>query len=122
MEDSTLQVCPFHRLKCKEIEKNRKDIDEMKDKLATKADLKEIKDAVEKKMPLWALASFILIGMGVSTYFTYDLRANAREVKTINLNVSTLKANQDLLLRAFNITPLEPEKPKEVKENDEHDE
>ena len=106
------EVCPFHKFKCEEINKNRQDIEEMKQTLATKDDFKILHQAVEKRMPIWTLSALILIVMGIIGYLIYDMRGFAAEAKTINTNVSTLKANQNILLRAFNIAPVE--QPKEV--------
>lgn len=93
------EVCAFHSIKCKAIEANKRTIHEIEGKMATKEDLNHLWDEVKVKAPRWVL--ILLVGLMISV-----LGWLVTGVEKKFGQIYVLKANQEILLKAFDINPV----------------
>lgn len=100
-------VCPYHEIKCEEIRKNTRNIEKLRD---------DMNEELKNKVPRWVFITFITSAITVFTIFSglvlYGVRASNKEIKSANNLMSTVQANQKILLEAFDIKPVEKSKPK----------
>ena len=119
--DDDMNLCPFHKAKCDEIHRNRDSIDSLKNGIVKKEDLVDMKKDIKSKAPRWALVLFIVTSITVGGYIGKLVLTGIKETHTEMKNVSEsfweLKANQKILLQAFNITPISKQREVEDEEN-----
>jgi hypothetical protein len=92
-------TCSFHKIKCRAIEKNEIHIEQLFEKMATKDDVKEMKDLIKTKAPRWVVTLFIttsvIIFLTVIGWIGLRLEA-----------IPKIEANQEILMDAFRIEPV----------------
>lgn len=109
-------VCPYHEIKCEEIRKNTRNIEKLRDE-----NIKEIgklrddmNEELKNKVPRWVFITFVTSAITVFTIFSglvlYGVRASNKEIKSASNAMSTVQANQKILLEAFDIKPIEKNK------------
>jgi len=96
--ESDRSVCAFHDIKCSAIHKNEAHIEQLFERTATKEDLKEMREDIKSRAPRWVL--IILVGITI-TMFGWIATRMEEKFDTIH----TIKANQEVLLKAFHIQP-----------------
>ena len=92
-------VCPFHKIKCDAIHTNATNIHDIEGKMATKEDLNRVIDDVKTRAPRWVVITMITI-----TSMRLGWMVLGMEVKFDSIYV--MKANQEILLKAFHIEPV----------------
>jgi hypothetical protein len=119
--DDDLNLCPFHKTKCDEIYRNRDRIDELKDSIVTRKEFEKMDIAIKSKAPRWVLVLFIttsvIVGGLVFNAILTGIKETHAEMKNVGENFWELKANQKILLQAFNITPISKQREVEDEEN-----
>jgi hypothetical protein len=100
---SDREVCAFHDIKCKEIQSNKNTIHEIEGKMVTKEDFNKLSDKVDTRVPGWVLTLLVLITAGMIGWTILQM-----ETKFDSLYV--IKANQEVLLKAFDIKPVKTKK------------
>ena len=103
-------ICPFHDLACGAIEENKSNIRDMEKIMATKEDLDNLWNDVKTRSPRWVLVLLVGLMAGILAWMVTGM-----ESKFDQLYV--LKANQEILLKAFHIEPIKtvPEAEKELR-------
>lgn len=101
------QVCPFHKIKCDAIQANKNSIHEIEGKMATKEDLYKLEGKIDNSAPRWVLTLLALLTAGTIAWMV-------TRMETRFDSIYVMKANQEILLKAFHIEPI-----KTVKEAEE---
>lgn len=118
-------TCVFHQIVIDEVNKNRVDIKELRENLATKGDIKSLEEKVEKKADWKVLSLYIITSLSAFAIFAgaiiWEQRDEKKDLKEITSSVNIMNANQKILMRALHIQPVPESKPKEVKENEDKD-
>ena len=119
-----VEVCPFHDLQCKAVLKNRDIIEDLKTTYITKEDLKEVYQVINavkkekadwKVLSLYIASSVVAFGLFIGIML-YETRDSKQKIEVVRTNVTIMEANQKVLMRAFNIEPLNSMK--EVKKHE----
>jgi hypothetical protein len=93
------EVCAFHDIKCREIQSNKNTIHEIEGKMATKDDLNHLWDEVKVKAPRWVLILLVGLMITVVGWLIAGMEKRFNQVYILN-------ANQQILLKAFDIQPV----------------
>lgn len=105
-------VCPFHKIKCDQIHKNENHIEQLFEKMATKEDIKDMRKAIEKidesKAPRWVVGTMIVTAVPILIALVVWLGSRLD-------TVYVMKANQEILMKAFDIQPVNTVKEAEKK-------
>lgn len=102
-------VCPVHDIMFAEVTRTRDKIDNF----VTKEDLeemkKDIKELADKKIDKWIVSLFIITSIAAFVFFAgavlYSVRQGNEKVEVVEDTVHIINANQQVLLRAFDIEP-----------------
>ena len=108
-------VCPFHKIKCDAIQNNKTNIHEIEKTMATKEDLNILWSDVKTRAPRWVM--ILLAALTASVVAWSVLRTDSKFEQ-----IYVLRANQEILMKAFSIRPVanveEAEKKLGIVEND----
>ena len=103
-------VCPFHKIKCDSIHENKINIRNIEANMVTKSDLKGVIEDIRTKSPRWVVITMITITTAMLGWMVLRM-----EDKFDSIYV--MKANQQILLKAFHIEPVATVKEAEKKLN-----
>jgi len=105
---SDRDVCPFHKIKCDAIQSNKNNIHEIEKTMVTKQELNILWDDVKTRAPRWVM--ILLVGLTAGIVAWSVIRTDNKFEQ-----IYVLRANQEILMKAFSIKPVANAKEAEEK-------